>query len=120
MLSRLRISPGGLSLVVALILSATSVSYAQYHVNGAITGTVTDPSGAVVAGGKVTATDTATNTSQSTMTNSSASYLFSHMPPVPYTVPPGKEGFRTCKGTGLVLEPSSTRTLSFALEVWPA
>ena len=117
MLSRLRISPGGLSLVVALILSATSVSYAQYHVNGAITGTVTDPSGAVVAGVKVTATDTATNTSQSTMTNSSGSYLFSDMPPVTYTITAGKEGFRTCEGTGLVLEPSSTRTFSCALEV---
>jgi hypothetical protein len=117
MLSWLGISPVGLSLVVALILSATSVSYAQYHVNGAITGTITDPSGAVVAGVKVTATDIANNATQSTMTNSSGAYLFSDMPPVTYTITAAKEGFRTCEGTGLALEPSSTRTFSCALQV---
>jgi hypothetical protein len=120
MLSRLGISPSAWVLVVALILSATTVSYAQYHVNGAITGTITDPSGAVVAGVKVTVTDIATNVSQSTMTNSAGAYLFSDMSPITYTITAAKAGFRTCEGTGLVLEPSSTRTFSCALQVGQA
>jgi hypothetical protein len=40
-------------LAVAFILTVAAVSHAQYHVNGSITGTITDPSGAVVAGVKL-------------------------------------------------------------------
>jgi Carboxypeptidase regulatory-like domain len=117
MFSPLNVSTKGLVVISALILSATTVSYAQYHVNGTITGTITDPSGAVVAGVKVTVTDTATNASQSTTTSSAGVYLFSDMAPATYTLVAAKEGFRTCEATGLVLEPSSTRTFSCSLQV---
>ena len=107
--------------VAALMVLASPISsFAQYHVNGTITGTVTDPSGAVVAGVRVTATDVATNTSQSTVTNASGVYLFSDMAPATYTVTATIEGFRTCEGNGVVLEPSSTRTFSCGLQVGQA
>jgi hypothetical protein len=108
------------TLGLALILGASTVSQAQYHVNGTITGVITDPSGAVVAGVKITVRDTATNTTQSTTTNASGVYLFSDMPPATYTLTAAKEGFRTCAGNGVVLEPSSTRTFSCALQVGEA
>ena len=117
---RASLSASAFASVVAFILSVTAISYAQYHVNGTITGTITDPSGAVVAGVKVTVTNIATNATQSTMTNSSGAYLFSDMQPVTYTITAAKEGFRTCQGTGLALEPSATRTFSCALEVGQA
>jgi hypothetical protein len=104
-------------LAVAFILTVAAVSHAQYHVNGSITGTITDPSGAVVAGVKVTVNDVATNASQSTTTNSSGVYLFSDIAPATYTVTAAKEGFRVCQGTGLILEPSSSRTFSCSLQV---
>jgi hypothetical protein len=103
-----------------MILTSPISSFAQYHVNGTITGTVTDPSGAIVAGVRVTATDVATNTSQSTVTNASGVYLFSDMAPATYTITVTTEGFRTCEGHGVVLEPSSTRTFSCALQVGQA
>lgn len=99
------------------ILASSVVSLAQYHVNGTITGTITDPSGAVVAGVKVTATNTATSAVQSTETNTAGVYLFSDMAPATYVVTATKEGFSTCQGTGVILEPSSTRTFSCALQV---
>lgn len=101
----------------ALVLAAPQAVHAQYHVNGTITGTITDPTGAVVEGAKVTAVNTATNTSQNTTTNSSGAYLFSDMAPATYTVTAVKEGFQTCQGNGVVLEPSATRTFSCALLV---
>ena len=100
-----------------MVFTSPLSSFAQYHVNGTITGTVTDPSGAVVAGVRVTATNIANNAAQSTVTNSSGVYLFSDMAPGNYTVSATKEGFRTCEGSGVVLEPSSTRTFSCALQV---
>src|SRR5579871_4087611 len=102
------------------VLAASTASHAQYHVNGTITGTVTDPSGAIVSGVKVTATNTATNASQSTTTNDSGVYLFSDMPPANYTITATKEGFRTCQGNGVLLETSATRTFSCALQVGQA
>ncbi len=99
------------------ILASSAVSWAQYHVNATITGTITDASGAVIPGVKVTVTNTATNATQSTETNSAGVYFFSDMPPATYTLTASKEGFNTCQGTDLVLEPSSTRTFSCALKV---
>src|SRR5262252_3820801 len=106
-----------LAFAALMIFASPISSFAQYHVNGTITGTVTDPSGAVVAGVRVTATNIATNTAQSTVTNSSGVYLFSDIAPGNYTVSATKEGFRTCEGSGVVLEPSSTRTFSCSLQV---
>jgi Carboxypeptidase regulatory-like domain len=105
---------------VVMIFGDATASHAQYHVNGTITGTVTDPSGAVVAGVKVTITNTATNASQSTTTSDAGVYIFSDMAPATYTVDASKEGFRTCRGEGLILEPSSSRTFSCSLQVGQA
>lgn len=109
-----------LAVGATLILAASALSFAQYHVNGTITGTITDPTGAVIAGVNVTAVNISTSASQSTTTNSAGVYFFSDLPPATYTITAGKEGFRTCKGTGVVLEPSSTRTFSCPLQVGQA
>lgn len=117
---RVDVSTLAFLLGVVLTITASTFGYAQYHVNGTITGTVTDPSGAVVSGVKVTATNTETNASQTTTTSTSGLYLFSDMSPANYTITAEKEGFRTCKGNGVILEPSSTRTFSCALQVGQA
>lgn len=120
MLRRLGPSACAVAVVAALLVASPLPGFAQYHVNGTITGTITDPSGAIIAGVKVTATDTATNAAQSTTSNALGVYLFSDMAPATYTVTATKEGFRTCQGSGVVLEPSSTRTFSCALQVGQA
>jgi outer membrane receptor protein involved in Fe transport len=53
---------------------------------GSISGTVTDPSGAVVTGATVTAKNTATGAIRTTSTSSAGTYLISNLPPGPYQV----------------------------------
>jgi hypothetical protein len=108
-------------LTVALVFSAAfllpGASYAQYHVNGTISGTITDPSGAAISGATVTATNTLNGTSQSTKTNPNGSYLFSDMAPATYSIKVENQGFQTCVTQGLVLDPAASRTFSCALQV---
>jgi hypothetical protein len=68
---------------------------AQIGGQGSITGTVTDPSGAVVPNATVTATNNATN--EKTTQNSSSSGVFTLSPlnPGTYTVTFSAPGFKT-------------------------
>lgn len=98
-----------------LLLSGTAS--AQNTVNGTITGTLTDHSGAVVADAKVTATNTATGVAQTRTSNEAGIYVFTDMPPASYTIHIEKTGFRPCEATGMLLDPGLTRTFSCVLEV---
>jgi hypothetical protein len=51
-----------------------SISVLAQTVTGSIRGTVTDPSGAIIAGAKVVATNAATGVSTTATTNSSGEY----------------------------------------------
>jgi outer membrane receptor protein involved in Fe transport len=64
---------------------------------GAITGTVTDPTGAVVSGATVTATHAATGAVRTATTGASGSYTISNLPPAPYEVAISATGFVTFK-----------------------
>ena len=108
---------GRLLLLAGIALALGIASPAQNTVNGTITGTVTDHSGAVVMDANVTTTNEASQVSQSRTTNASGLYLFSDMPPATYTVKIEKSGFRPCEGTGILLDPGVTRTFSCILEV---
>lgn len=106
--------------IFAIILAAmllTSLAYAQYHVNGTITGTITDTSAAVVPGATVTITDNSTNVKLTTQTNAAGVYNFTDVNPATYTITVQKTGFQTCQATNLLLQPADTRTFSCALKV---
>ena len=60
-----------------------------------ITGTVTDPSGAVVPDAKVTVTNTATNVVHTALTASQGTYFITDLIPGTYTVKIEKSGFQT-------------------------
>src|SRR5580700_3486070 len=64
---------GLLALLVVAAVMAPSMM-AQSLVTGDLTGTVTDPSGAVVSGASVTAKSTGTGSSRTTTTTSSGAY----------------------------------------------
>jgi Carboxypeptidase regulatory-like domain len=66
---------------------------AQAVSTGTIVGTVTDNSGAVVAGVSVTLTDKATGESRSTSTNDVGHYIFQNASPSSYTIKFKKSGF---------------------------
>src|SRR5246127_3804471 len=64
-------------------------------VYGSILGTITDPSGAAVAGAKVTVTSQTKNVSTTDTTNESGNYSVTHLIPDVYTVKVEGTGFKT-------------------------
>ncbi len=82
-----------------------------------LTGTVTDPNGAVVPGAIVNATNIATNISSGTKTNPEGTYTFTALPPGEYTVAVEVPGFKRSLQTGIVLQIAETSRLDIPLEV---
>src|SRR5579884_3518005 len=91
----------------ALALLCTAVAFSQ-TVNGTIVGTVTDASGAVIAGAKITVTEVNTKIDHNTVTNSSGDYSFPDLPPGTYDVKAEMAGFKREAKTGTVLEANTT------------
>src|SRR5215472_10658677 len=79
-------------LVIILFVSSTAL-WGQFGAS-TIRGTITDPSGAVVAGATVTITNLQTNLSRSQTTNSTGGYSFELIPPGEYKVEIAAKGFR--------------------------
>ncbi len=88
---------------LAACLGVTLVTQgaAQSITSGDITGTVTDPTQAGVPGAAVTLTNTATNATQSTVTNAQGSYRFALLSPGTYNVTVRMQGFQTQRITGI-------------------
>jgi hypothetical protein len=73
-------------MVVAFTLFWTAPLFAQSTISGGITGTVADPSGAVVPNATVTLKNDSTGQTQTQTTNSSGVYRFSFLNPGTYTL----------------------------------
>ena len=78
---------------VVLVLMLAVASFGQTF-RGAINGTVTDPSGAVVANAAVKATNVATDVAVSTVTTSDGQFSFQDMPLGTYKISVTASGFR--------------------------
>ena len=76
------------------ILTLSSGAFAQGGGSVAITGTVTDPSGAVVAGAQVKITQKNTSSARTSTTNSSGQFNFASLPPTTYTLTVQAQGFK--------------------------
>jgi hypothetical protein len=99
---------------MACVLLAYSPSlYAQAV--GSITGVVTDPSGAVIPGAKVTATRVETGVSQSTLTSSAGTYTIPRLVVGTYNVNAEASGFKTGAAGGITLDVAQQRAVDFRL-----
>jgi hypothetical protein len=114
-----RIVPAVSALGVALFFASPAL-HAQLSTRSTITGTVTDPSGAVVAGAAVTITDTLTKISTQAVTNSSGGYLVNDLIDGTYSVSIAKAGFKTYTVTDVELHPTETSTVNGTLSVGAA
>src|SRR5579871_1336823 len=81
-----------LGAVLALVL-ATSAAFAQSIISGEITGSVTDPTGAVVANATVTLNSKEMGTTQTVTTNATGGFRFPLLRPGVYTVTVSAAGF---------------------------
>lgn len=104
-------------LIAALLVLASGGAVWSQTVQGVITGTITDPTGAVVPNATVTITNVGTNFSQSTTTGADGSYRFPLVPPGTYTVEIRAGSFSTVRISGLVLEASQVIPLNRQLEL---
>lgn len=80
------------TLLVCLVLAFGSLAVAQ-RVTGGISGTVTDPQGAVVSGAKVTITNPETNYTTSLTTSAQGTFDAASLPPAQYKVTIEATGF---------------------------
>ena len=100
---------------LALILFATVSLFAQTF-RGTILGTVTDPTGAVVSGAKVTAKNTGTGLERTTETSGDGSYSLPELPIGTYTVTVTQTGFQTFVAKGLTVDVASARRIDAILK----
>src|SRR5215510_6897891 len=105
-----------LSLLSLSLLFLAGGARAQSIVTGAVSGTVTDASGAIITGAKVTLTNESTQEMQSVSTNDSGVYQFPLLKPGRYAVSVEKIGFRRIGQKADVLL-GQTATINVRLEV---
>jgi hypothetical protein len=96
-----------------VFLSAVAVAQVD---KGAVTGTLTDPSGAAVTEAKITVTYPATGLTRSVSTNASGAYLLVGLPVGHVILDGAKDGFRPVR-TEFDLGVGETRTLDFPLQI---
>ena len=98
------------------IISMTAFGQAS-AINGQITGTVTDVTGAPIAGAKVTAENINTGFTQSAETEPTGLYRFNVLPIGRYNVRVESPGFAPVKQTGIEINGGATATQDVRLEV---
>src|SRR5947208_10102400 len=99
-----------------LFFSCLSALWAQAP-TGQITGTVTDPSGAVIAGATVTLTNPATEMRRETTTNIDGLFNIPALPPGVYNLQVDAKGFPKQARENLELQVGQVAKIDFALQV---
>jgi hypothetical protein len=81
-----------------------------------LSGTVTDPTGAVIASAKLVLTNTATGVSQSTEADSGGRYNFPQAAPGPYKLVATHQGFAEVVVNGITLQVATATTVNVTFE----
>ena len=87
---------------------------------GTITGTITDPSGAVIPKAQVVVRDEGTNATREAQSNGAGDYTVALLPPGRYSVTVESKGFRRSVIHGVFLDVDQTVRVDFALVVGAA
>src|SRR5690348_13768729 len=108
---------GSKSLLLAVFLAGAEL-FAQSEVGTTgVNGTITDPSGAVVAGAKVTATNTGTNFTRQTTSTAAGLYSLGNLPVGSYDLKVEMAGFKTAEQKSLNLTVGVVATVNLQLEI---
>jgi hypothetical protein len=109
------------SVAVILAVAILLASPANAQVSGAtVSGTITDPSGATIAGAKVTITNSATGISRDVAADAAGFYQAPNLLPGPYEVTAAASGFSTTKQSNLTLTVGGQQTLNLSLKIGEA
>ena len=100
-----------------LACAITALCHAQTASTGAIAGTVTDPSGAVVSEAEINVRNLSTGVSFKAISSPSGTYLAPLLPPGSYEVEATKQSFRVSKYPNITVNVTETAALNIRLQV---
>src|SRR5665213_723488 len=103
------------TLILVCWVAGVGIAVAQSAGLGAIQGTVTDPTGAVISNAVVTATDVATGIVSKRKTSSAGLYTITPLTPDSYTVSVTAPGFKIYRQQNIVVNGLSTTGLNLSL-----
>ena len=107
-------------LVSALLIFVFVSMVSAQEFRGTVTGTITDPNGAVVPGASVTIRNTETNISNTVTTSDEGQYTVPLLPPGSYTVSATANGFRTSTVENVTIQVEDRLTIDMQLQVGTA
>jgi hypothetical protein len=102
--------------VVAFLALSNSALRAQTSF-GRISGSVTDPSGAAIAGATIKVVNTDTQNTRSAVSDDTGAYVVTNLPVGPYTLEASQKGFQSKQLTGLNVVADGRLTADFKLAV---
>src|SRR5258708_9636689 len=108
------------SCMVSLCIFLLTLSAMAQIQNGQFTGTVTDATGAALAGAKVTITNSATNLSVTTTTSGSGVYSARELPVGAYKITVEAAGFKTFTDVGVNLDPGAIARVDVKMQLGQA
>jgi outer membrane receptor protein involved in Fe transport len=100
-----------------LLLTAVFAGMLSAQESGAITGAITDHTGAAVPGARVTVTETATHIARTAITDTSGGYVVPSLRATRYTFAVEAAGFKGFIQNGVLLQANQSLTLNAELEV---
>jgi len=112
-----RIAVFSLIAVVAMSALWASPAMAQSADTGALTGVIKDPSGSVIAGAKVTATNLANSQARETVSGNDGFFRIVLLPPGKYKVTVGMAGFQTAEFPSVTIKVTETAALNPTLKI---
>jgi Carboxypeptidase regulatory-like domain/TonB dependent receptor/TonB-dependent Receptor Plug Domain len=115
--ARLRARIAWIAVLAVFGCASVGALQAQTAGTGAISGTVTDQSGAVVGGAKVTVTNEATGATLAVASTNRGTYTVPLLPPGSYRVDTSKQGFKVSSYPGIAVNVTETQGLNIRLQV---
>jgi len=116
-ITRLAAVARGPLLATLLVMMATSQSGYPQVLYGALTGNVTDQTGAIAAGVKVQALNVATNVATSATTDSRGVYRFTDLQPGVYTITIEAQGFKKLVQRSVPVDSNALRRVDAQLQL---
>ncbi len=98
-------------------LAFLSVPLKAQLYSGSVTGVVSDPTGAVIPGAKVTLTDTAKGYTFTASSDQVGRYILRNLPPSDYQISVEASGFKTSTRTGIVVDVGQNATVNVSMEL---
>src|SRR5215468_5088128 len=111
---------GRIIFVSILLLWLSSIGWAQLRIVGAISGTVQDPTGAVIPGVQVSLMDTRTGMIRETLSTENGTFLFPDLASGLYEVTATQPGFQTSRLQDVSVSTSQTTDVRITMALGPA